>query len=152
MKQGGLEGFQTYQKSLKFFDYVVEDMKKVRKDPMCFRLVSQQISSADSVCANIEEGYGRLSRAEYIRFLDIARGSARETLGRYRRMKHWLSSETIQERLEQAEEIVRMLSGTLSSLRREKAQGKAREEHSLYATSPEKKHVTLAITALNPNI
>jgi four helix bundle protein len=59
----------------------------LKTNPLCYRLVSQQMGSADSICANIEEGYGRLSRVEYVRFLDFARGSTRETRGRYERMK-----------------------------------------------------------------
>jgi 23S rRNA-intervening sequence protein len=68
-------------------------MERVKTNLFYYRLVSQQIGSADSICANIEEGYGRLSRVEYVRFLDIARGSARETRGRYERMKHWLGED-----------------------------------------------------------
>jgi four helix bundle protein len=90
MSQVGLEQFGAYQKARQLFDLVAPDMEKLKTNPLCYRLVSQQISSADSICANIEEGYGRLSRTEYVRFLDIARGSARETRGRYERMKNWL--------------------------------------------------------------
>src|SRR5688572_28685590 len=53
------------------FDLVVKDMETLKTNPLCYRLVSQQIGSADSICANIEEGYGRVSRAEYVRFLDF---------------------------------------------------------------------------------
>jgi four helix bundle protein len=83
MSQSGLEQFGAYQKARQLFDLVVKDMETLQTNPLCYRLVSQQIGSADSICANIEEGYGRVSRAEYVRFLDFARGSARETRGRY---------------------------------------------------------------------
>lgn len=81
MSQRGLEQFGAYVKARELFDYVVADMEKLQRDPRCYRLITQQMGSADSICANIEEGYGRLSRIEYVRFLDIARGSARETQG-----------------------------------------------------------------------
>ena len=70
----GLDQFGTYQKGLELFDLVVEDAAVLQRDARCWKLVSQQVASADSICANMEEGYGRLSRAEYIRFLDFARG------------------------------------------------------------------------------
>ena len=60
MSQSGLESFGAYQKARQLFDLVVTDkeMLKTKTNPLCYRLVSQQIGSADSICANIEEGYG----------------------------------------------------------------------------------------------
>jgi four helix bundle protein len=43
-----------------------------------FDLRDQLMGAARSVCANISEGFGRASHAEFARFLDIAIGSARE--------------------------------------------------------------------------
>ncbi|MCF8107683.1 MAG: four helix bundle protein [Desulfohalobiaceae bacterium] len=120
MKQG-LAGFGAYQKSLELFDLVVNDMALLQKDVRCYRLISQQIGSADSICSNIEEGYGRLSRREYVRFLDIARGSARETQGRYGRMKHWLAGEIIAHRAALCGEIIAILTSSINRLREEKA-------------------------------
>ncbi len=95
MSQRGLEQFGGYQKARELFDLVAADMDVLRSNPKCYRLIAQQMASADSICSNIEEGYGRLSRTEYIRFLDIARGSARQTRGRYERMIHWLGHDVI---------------------------------------------------------
>jgi four helix bundle protein len=95
MSQIGLESFGAYQKARQLFDLVV-----------------------DSICANIEEGYGRLSRIEYVRFLDIARGSARETRGRYERLKHWLPDKVIQERIKLLDEIIGILTRSIGTMRK----------------------------------
>jgi four helix bundle protein len=119
MSQQGLEQFGAYQKARQLFDLVVKDMETLKTNPLCYRLVSQQIGSADSICANIEEGYGRVSRAEYVRFLDFARGSARETRGRYERMKHWLPAEVVSQRIKLVDEIIGILTSSIGSMARE---------------------------------
>jgi four helix bundle protein len=119
MSQQGLEQFGAYQKGRQLFDLVVKDMETLKTNPLCYRLVSQQIGSADSICANIEEGYGRVSRAEYVRFLDFARGSARETRGRYERMKHWLPAEVVSQRIKLVDEIIGILTSSIGSMTRE---------------------------------
>ena len=118
MSQQGLERFGAYQKAMELFDLVIANMDKLRGDPRCYRLIAQQVASADSICANIEEGYGRLSRVEYVRFLDIARGSARETRGRYVRMKYWLGPEVISERLSLLDEIIGILTRSIVRMRK----------------------------------
>lgn len=45
--------------------------------------LSKQITaSADSVCSNSEEGYGRSYGKQFLQFYGYALGSARETKGR----------------------------------------------------------------------
>ena len=66
MSQRSLEEFKelrVYQKAQELFRacrhrYEVGS----QREPLCYKLVSQQIGSADSICAKIEEGHGRLSR------------------------------------------------------------------------------------------
>jgi hypothetical protein len=74
MSQVGLEQFGAYQKARQLFDLVAADMEKLKTNPLCYRLVSQQISSADSICANIEE---RLRAFEPYRVCPLSRFRAR---------------------------------------------------------------------------
>jgi four helix bundle protein len=119
MSQSGLENFGAYKKARELFDLVVADMQAVKAEPLCYRLVSQQVASADSICANFDEGYGRVSRAEYVRFLDFARASARETRGRYDRMTHWLGPDVVSQRIELLDDIIGILTSSIGSMRRE---------------------------------
>jgi four helix bundle protein len=118
MTQSSLEQFGAHRKARELFDLVVGDMEVLKSDPRCYRLIAQQVASADSICANIEEGYGRLSRVEYVRFLDIARGSARETRGRYERMTHWLVKDVVSERVKLIDEIIGILTSSIERMRK----------------------------------
>ena len=113
---GNLDRFTAYQMALEFFDLVVDDTARYLKERKLERLVSQQLASADSVCSNIEWGYGRQSSVEYRRFLIIARGSLRETQGRDRRLRHWVPAEIVEKRIALADEINRILSATIVKL------------------------------------
>jgi four helix bundle protein len=118
MSQSGLESFGAYQKARQLFDLVAADMETLKTNSLCYRLVSQQIGSADSICANIEEGYGRLSRVEYVRFLDFARGSARETRGRSERFRLFLAPEVVRQRIELVDEIIGILTRSIGTMRK----------------------------------
>jgi four helix bundle protein len=136
-----IEHFGAYRKATELFDHVVEDLAALRENFSLGRLISQQIASADSICANIEEGCGRLSRQEYIRFLDFARGSARETRGRYLRMHHWLNAQTIEQRVSLLDEIIGILTAAINTLKRQSAPASSlHEEPIVYEAVP--RHLT----------
>ena len=113
-----LLSFGAYRKAIELFDCVVADLSPVAREPALARLVGQQFASADSVAANIEEGYGRGSSKAYAHVLVIARGSAQETAGRYRRFRHWLDHAAIDARVALCNEIVAILTSSINTLRR----------------------------------
>ena len=87
-----------------------------------FGLTSQLRRSAISIASNIVEGCDRTSQSEYIRFLDIAFGSAREVeyqLSVAARLKY-LASEFATDLSRQADETARVLAGLIRSLRSDK--------------------------------
>ncbi len=118
MSQDSLDNFKAYVLAMELFDSVVEDMTPLAQKPALQKLVSQQLGSADSIAANIEEGHGRETTKEYIRFLVIARGSARETKGRYLRMRHWFSEPVVHDRTERCSHILAILTKTINSLQK----------------------------------
>jgi four helix bundle protein len=112
-----LMSFGAYSKALELFDFVVADMALLASHRACERLVSQQLASADSIASNIEEGYGRGTKKEYCQFLVISRGSAQETAGRYRRLRHWLPDDLVAQRIALCDEIIGILTASIKSLR-----------------------------------
>jgi four helix bundle protein len=78
-----LENLEVYQIAEEFSDeiwFIVQQWEHFKKDT-----VGKQIArSADSISANIAEGYGRFYYAESKQFYFYARGSVQET-------KSWLS-------------------------------------------------------------
>jgi four helix bundle protein len=112
-----LDEYGGFQKTNELFDLAVGDLRLLARDPICSKLVSQQIAAADSICANIEEGYGRGTRRDFVHFLDIARGSAREVRGRYHRLRHWLNPDIVISRESLCDEIIGILTATITKLR-----------------------------------
>jgi four helix bundle protein len=122
MSQQALMDFGGYRKAMELFAFVVAAMALLEKRPMCWKLVSQQVGSADSIASNIEEGWGRGSKKEYVQFLIYARGSARETRGRYERMRHWLDAKTVDSRCALCDEIIGIVTATIRRLQSRESQ------------------------------
>lgn len=113
-----VEDFLVYQKALELFDnFIEEDLPLLEKHFVARELARQQIRSLDSICANMEEGYGRKAGRELKQFFRIARGSTGESKGRYLRLKKFLEKEKIQKRLSQLSVIQAMLHSLVKKLR-----------------------------------
>jgi four helix bundle protein len=115
--EDNLHSFGAYTKALQLFEGAADDLEPLSHIPLLARLAAQQIASADSIASNIEEGYGRGTTKDYAHFLTIARGSARETKGRYRRLARWLPREVVERRAHLCGEIIAILTSTICSLR-----------------------------------
>lgn len=111
-----LEEFGIYKLACQLFDDFWPDSEIVGKDYRGRELVKQRTRSLDSVCANIEEGYGRGFNKEMPQHLKIARGEARESKGRYRRMKFLLSVEIIEKRIAILDKIIGGLTTTINTI------------------------------------
>lgn len=79
-KNRGYMKLIVWQKAMTFFELIWQVSYK--ENQIDFKLRAQLADAAQSVAANIAEGYGRPSINEYIQFLYIALGSAAETLTR----------------------------------------------------------------------
>lgn len=107
----------AYQKALYLYDLIGKDTETWIKDDRGQILSKQIIGSADSVCSNIEEGYGRGYGKQFLQFYGYSLGSARETKGRLYRAKAFYTSEILHKRLNLASEVVALV---LTEINRQK--------------------------------
>ena len=107
-----LESFGIYQLARQLFEDFWRDSDILLKDQRGRELAKQQVRSLDSVCANMEEGFGK----ELPQHLKISRGEARESRGRYERCNHLLPPETIAQRVSTLSHIIGGLSKTIQTI------------------------------------
>ena len=117
--------FKTIKAWQKADDLTVEVYEKTRDFPSDerFGLTSQMRRAAVSVGANIAEGSGRGSLADYIRFLFIAQGSLSELeylLHLAHRLRYF-SEKDYDELSARQSETARLLHGFISAKQRQQA-------------------------------
>jgi|SRR5215212_979451 len=108
----------AYQKALYLYDLLWQDTQIWLGDERGQILSKQVIRSADSVCSNIEEGYGRGYGKQFLQFYGYSLGSARETKGHVYRAKAFYPQETLCKRLNLASEVVALV---LTEINRQKS-------------------------------
>lgn len=114
--QDRLESFGIYQLACELFREFWKDSEILMKDVRGRELAKQQTRSLDSVCANIEEGYGRGFNRELPQHLKISRGEARESRGRYLRCQHLLPADLIKQRVSTWDRILGGLTNTINTI------------------------------------
>ncbi len=107
----------AYQKGLYLYDLLWNDTEEWRKDERGQTLSKQIIGSSDSVCSNIEEGFGRGLGKQLVQFYIYSLGSACETKGRIYRAKAFYTPEILNKRLNLASEVVALI---LTEINRQK--------------------------------
>ncbi|HEY2979641.1 MAG TPA: four helix bundle protein [Anaerolineales bacterium] len=137
----GLETLQVWQRAVAFATEICRNTLPRFPAHEKWSLTDQLRRSAQSVPANIAEGYGRYSFQESVRFCYIARGSLEETFS-HLVLAHrlgYLNDETFKKLNEQIQDLKRMLNGYISFLKASKrgasepgANHFTREEPALY--------------------
>ncbi|MBN2393407.1 MAG: four helix bundle protein [Anaerolineae bacterium] len=102
--------FAAYPKALYLYELAWEDCEALHNDERGRAVAYQMIRSVGSISANIEEGHGRgIGTKDYLYFLRIAEGSARESKGWYFRARQCLGPSSVETRQSLLDEILALL-------------------------------------------
>ncbi len=129
MAQSGLERLEVWQKAMAFVETVYRDVIPHLPPQERFALRDQLQRAAQSIPANLAEGYGRYHYPDQIRFCYIARGSAEETFTylELAHRLHYIPDETHQRILQDLYRLKQMINGYIRYLRSQQdATGKRR--------------------------
>ena len=113
----GFEKLEVWQKAIELTDSVYQFTRPFPADER-FGLTSQMRRSSVSIAANIAEGSGRGSSADFARFVEISYSSLMElvTETTIAQRQGFLAQPNYSATYENGEQIARMLSGLRSSL------------------------------------
>jgi len=114
----GHRDLEVWNRSIKYVKRIYDVTREYPKEEL-YGLVSQMRRSTISIPSNIAEGSTRQSTKEYIRFLYIALGSSSELEVQLilSRDLGYISENQFNELMEEREEISKMLSGQIRSLK-----------------------------------
>lgn len=137
----GLETLLAWQKAMQFAVNICRELLAVLPAEEKFALKDQLRRSAQSVLANIAEGYGRYYYQEAIRFCYMARGSLDETRSHlyFAHQMHYINDATYKQYQQESEALRKILNGYIAYIKKTKrgatepgAFNEVHEEASLY--------------------
>ena len=112
------ESLKIWQRALEYSLSISELTKGFPKIEQ-FELASQMRRTGDSICLNIAEGSAGNSKKEFAQFLRYSRRSLIETVGCLivAKRKGYVEEKIFNEVYSEAEELSKMISGFINSLR-----------------------------------
>ena len=120
MSLEGLERLDAWRKAREYAVFIYQEVIPLLPPEEKWDLGRQIRRSAQSIPANLAEGYGRYYYQETIRFCYIARGSLAETLS-HLALAHdlgWLPGPLFHKAANQGEELTRLINGYIAYLKR----------------------------------
>jgi four helix bundle protein len=113
----------VWQKSHELFLKIANDVELFPKNRVGWIISDQILRSSSSISANISEGFGRRSSADYTHFLAISRGSTTETQNWLMKCRDlgYMTEGIFDERAGICSEIVKMLNALIGSLQRKRS-------------------------------
>jgi four helix bundle protein len=118
----GLETLQIWQKAINFGVRICKQIVPGLPEEEKWCLAVQLRRAAQSIHANIAEGYGRYHYLDEVRFCYIARGSLEETFSHlaFANKMDYLSQEAFLQVSGEVQELRRMLNGYITFLKNRK--------------------------------
>jgi four helix bundle protein len=115
----------VWKKAIAFADAIYDVTVKF-PDSEKFGLTSQLRRASISISSNIAEGCSRSSDRDFNRFVEIAYGSLMETVSQLfiARMRQFASEADVDNLMQTADDLARMLSGLRKTLRARDARSK----------------------------
>ena len=113
------EELHVYQKALDFAVSVINTIDELDTPRKHFRLIEQLEAASSSIALNLAEGKGRFSKKEFKHFCYISRGSLYETVTMLKIFykMNWLDEDSYGRLYSEAEEINKMISGLIKSIK-----------------------------------
>ncbi|HEY3476645.1 MAG TPA: four helix bundle protein [Anaerolineales bacterium] len=133
---GNYQDLIFYQKARQVVKEVNALIESWPKTMQAQEISRQLFRAAASMGANIAEGHGRHQGTEYVHYLIIAQSSANET-------EHWLhaaqdcelgTNERIQQIFKINNEVIRMITSTIATIRAKQGSKNIKEEPTGYLT------------------
>ena len=113
------EDLEVWQKSVDFAKRIIDLSERIKTDHKHLRLIEQLEASSASIAQNIAEGKGHYTKKDFVQYLYVARGFLYKTvtLVTIFHKNRWISEDQVKEIKRSADEIAKMLSGLITSVR-----------------------------------
>jgi len=113
----------VWQKAHKLFLQLTHDVEAFPRTKAATIVADQLLRSVGSISANIAEGFGRRTGAEYVHYLIVARGSTTEIANWFMKCRDlaYLPPPVAVDLEANCQEIVKMLNTMIGTLRRKTA-------------------------------